>query len=130
MVTTQKAAEAMEAVFSARQSGQADVDANQERPRVTGSGNGIFLDGPQSLYKPGADGLVNTADDTAAGMASRRCDCPARISALKTADDQYVTLSTFTREIKIATSPARTPSCDPSRSRSSTRTARRTAPTR
>ena len=31
------------------------------------AGGGVFLNGEQQLRQPGADGLVNTADDAAAG---------------------------------------------------------------
>jgi type II secretory pathway pseudopilin PulG len=98
VVTTQKAAEAMEAVFSARQSGKLTWT---QLKNVNGAGgdNGIFLDGPQPLYLPGADGLVNTADDAAAGVET--VQLPGKDQGLNTADDQYVALTTFTREIQI-----------------------------
>jgi hypothetical protein len=34
---------------------------------LTASGGGIFLNGEQQMRQAGADGLVNTADDAAAG---------------------------------------------------------------
>jgi hypothetical protein len=95
VVTTQKAAEAMEAVFSARQSGKLTwAQLNNV------SGGGIFLDGAQPLYRPGLDGLVNTADDAAAGIETVRLPGPDR--TLGNADDQVITLGAYTRQILIS----------------------------
>lgn len=99
VVTTQKAAEAMEAVFSARQSGKLTWAQLKNVNGASGTDNGIFLDGPRPLNLPGADGLVNTADDAAAGLET--VQLPGPDQGLNTADDQYVQLTTFTREIQI-----------------------------
>jgi len=110
VVTTQKAAEAMEAVFSARQSGKLTWAQLKNVNGASGSDNGIFLDGPQALNLPGADGLVNTADDTvsvATSICPVKCwgvetvQLPGKDQGLNTADDQFVQLTTFTREIQI-----------------------------
>jgi len=59
VVVTQKAAEAVEAVFSARDSRKLTwTQINNV------SAGGIFLNGAQSLKLAGLDGLVNTGDDT------------------------------------------------------------------
>lgn len=97
VVTTQKAAEAMEAVFSARQSGKLTWTQIKNVQGASGADGGIFLDGPQSLRTPGADGLVNTADDG----AIETIVLPGKDQMLNTADDQTITLTSFTREIKI-----------------------------
>jgi type II secretory pathway pseudopilin PulG len=99
VVTTQKAAEAMEAVFSARQSGKLTWAQIKNVVGASGSDGGIFLDGAQPLNLPGVDGLVNTADDAAAGVETVRL--PGKDQKLNTADDQITPLSSFTREIKI-----------------------------
>ena len=105
VVTTQKAAEAMEAVFSARQSGKLTWTQIKNVTGASGTDGGIFLDGPRSLYMPCSDGLVNTADDTdtsptaICGLETVRL--PGRDQLLYTADDQITPLSTFTREIRI-----------------------------
>jgi hypothetical protein len=65
------------------------------------SHSGVFLDGPQPLKLPGPDGLVNTADDTTVETVV----LPGRDQILGTADDQIITLSSFTREIKILDVP-------------------------
>jgi hypothetical protein len=94
VVTTQKAAEAMEAVFSARQSGKLTWTQLKNV-----SAGGVFLDGEQPLYWAGLDGLVNTADDAAAGVETVRLPGPDRY--LNTADDQVIVLGAFTRQIAI-----------------------------
>jgi type II secretory pathway pseudopilin PulG len=86
VIVAQKATEAIEAVFSARDShrltwAQINNVAN----------GGVFLDGPQSLKVAGNDGLVNTADDG----AIETIILPART----------VTLSGYTREILIEDVP-------------------------
>lgn len=102
VIITQKAAEAMEAVFSARQSGKLTwTQINNV------SNGGVFLDGPQSLYLPGDDGLVNTSDDTVvkAGNGIETVRLPGRDQQLNTADDQVVTLNGYTRQILIQDVP-------------------------
>ena len=99
VVTTQKAAEAMEAVFSARQSGKLTWSQIKNVNGASGADGGIFVDGPKPLYLAGADGLVNTADDVAAGIETVRL--PGKDQFLNTADDQVTPLVSFTREIMI-----------------------------
>ena len=94
VVTTQKAAEAMEAVFSARQSGKLTW------PQINNVSNGgVFLNGLQPLYRPGTDGLVNTADDAVAGIET--VTLPGDDGLLNTADDKIITLGGYTRQIAI-----------------------------
>src|SRR5471032_393139 len=97
VVTTQKAAEAMEAVFSAHQSGKLTWAQIKNVNGASGSDGGVFIDGPQALKLPGPDGLVNTADDTTVEVIQ----LPDKDQLLNTSDDQYLTLTSFTREIKI-----------------------------
>jgi prepilin-type N-terminal cleavage/methylation domain-containing protein len=82
VVATQKAAQAVESVFAARDSRK----LQWSRIRNVSDG-GVFLNGPQSLTVPGADGLVNTADDGAVETG--------------TLGGNTVTLSQYTREIKL-----------------------------
>ena len=63
VISAQKATQAIESVFGAR-----DSKRLTWAQIANVSNGGIFLDGPQTVYKPGADGLVGTADDTAAGI--------------------------------------------------------------
>lgn len=84
VIMAQKATQAVESVFAARDSKRLTW------AQVTNvSKGGVFLDGPQSLYKPGNDGLVNTADDAAAGIET--LDLPG----------QTITLGNYTRTILI-----------------------------
>jgi len=92
LVATQKAAEAVESVFSARDSHV--ITWAQIRNENHG---GVFLNGPQALRTAGADGVVNTHDDGAVESV----DLPGPDQRLGTADDVTQTLDAFTREILI-----------------------------
>jgi type II secretory pathway pseudopilin PulG len=92
LVATQKAAEAVESVFSARDSHL--LVWSQLRNESTG---GIFVNGPQALRTPGPDGVVNTHDDGAVESV----DLPGPDQRLGTADDVTKALDGFTREIRI-----------------------------
>lgn len=96
VIATQKAAQAIEAVFSARDK-LPWVQLNNVKG-ATGSDGGIFLDGPLPLHTAGPDGLVNTADDDA---AIETIPLPGPDQLFGTADDQSIVLSGYTREIMI-----------------------------
>jgi Tfp pilus assembly protein PilV len=93
LLATQKAAAAIESVFSARDS-QTLTWAQMRNV----SNGGIFLNGPQPIKVEGADGVVNTADDGAVETVV----LPGRDQLLGTADDTRQTLEGFTREVVIA----------------------------
>jgi len=93
LVATQKASEAIESVFGARDS----HTITWAQLRNTGDG-GIFLPGPQPMRLAGADGVLDTADDGAVESVVY----PGPDQLLGTADDKTETLSSFTREIAIA----------------------------
>ncbi len=82
VIVTQKAAQAVEAAFAARDSHK--LTWSQIRNVSDG---GVFLDGPKPLTTPGSDGLVNTADDG-----------PTETMALPSGT---VALDGYTREIAI-----------------------------
>jgi type II secretory pathway pseudopilin PulG len=92
LVATQKAAEAIESVFSARDSHS--ITWNQIRNQAYG---GIFKNGPTPMTVAGADGVVNTDDDG----AIESVDLPGPDQRLGTSDDVTTTLTGFTREIAI-----------------------------
>lgn len=92
LTATQKASEAMESVFSARDS----HTLTWAQLRNVSDG-GIFLKGAQPLKEPGADGIVNTSDD---GQIER-VEMPGPDQLLGTADDEVETLSDFMREIQM-----------------------------
>lgn len=98
VIVTQKAAQAVEAVFAARDSHKLTWNQIRNVRGGTGADAGVFLDGPQPLKLPGSDGLVNTEDDSddietvpAAGPDHQ----------LNTDDDRDIVLNGFTREISI-----------------------------
>jgi type II secretory pathway pseudopilin PulG len=102
VIVTQKATQAVEAVFSARDSHKLTWAQIRNVHGASGSDNGIFLDGPQPLYTPGPDGLVNTADDgTPGGPNYETIILPGKDQILNTPDDQTIKLTGFTREILI-----------------------------
>lgn len=102
VVVTQKAAEAVEAVFSARDSRKLTWTqiANTDK-------GGVFLVGAKPLTVAGADGLVNTADDTSCGLTTclETVVLPGKDQKLETADDKTIELTNFTRKIEIADVP-------------------------
>jgi len=86
VIVAQKAQEAVEAVFAARDSHKFTwAQINNV------SNGGVFLNGPTSLTTPGNDGVVNTADDG-----------PIEQIVLPT---QTLTLSAYTRQIQIQDVP-------------------------
>src|ERR1700682_6426597 len=60
VITTQKAAEAIESVVSARDSHKLTWSQLQNVAGGSGADGGVFLDGPQPLKYQGPDGLLNT----------------------------------------------------------------------
>jgi type II secretory pathway pseudopilin PulG len=96
LIATQRAAEAIESVFKARDN---RVLAWAQIRNVVGAGadNGVFLDGPRDVRDPGPDGLVNTADDGAVETIVK----PGPDNQLGTGDDEVIALFGFTREIEI-----------------------------
>lgn len=62
LIAREKAREAIESVHAARDTGRASWNDINNR-----SQDGIFEDGELPLWKAGEDGIVNTADDEAAG---------------------------------------------------------------
>jgi hypothetical protein len=90
VIAREKAREAVESVHTARDTGNVPWAKIKNVPAP-----GVFLIGPQSLYKPGIDGLANTADDTAAGLET----LPGIDNVSGTSDD--VPLKDYTREIQI-----------------------------
>jgi prepilin-type N-terminal cleavage/methylation domain-containing protein len=94
LVAREKAREAVESVHTAR-----DTRVITWAQIRNVSAGGVFLDGSRPLNAPGVDGLVNTADDAAAGVETMRDPGPNGI--LGDADDILTPLSGFRREIQI-----------------------------
>lgn len=87
----QKAREALESIFTARQTQQITFTQIANTPA------GIFVQGMQPLTDPGPDGLDGTADDVPAAPIP----LPGPDGILGTADDLSVPLSIFQRRIDI-----------------------------
>jgi prepilin-type N-terminal cleavage/methylation domain-containing protein len=106
VVATQKATEAIEAVFAARDSHKLTWSQIRNVYGASADG-GIFVDGPQAVRVPGADGLVNTSDDGAVESTT----LPGRDQIMGTGDDTTITLNGYTREIEIRDVPDSPPNC-------------------
>jgi type II secretory pathway pseudopilin PulG len=101
LIARQEASEAMESIFTARDTAQITWAQIQNVSK-----GGIFLDGPQTLLTPGPDGLVGTGDDVA--DPNPACPGPARCMVAPgsdgirgTADDVVIPLNNYTRAIQI-----------------------------
>lgn len=102
LIARQKALEAMESIYTARNTQQ--ITFAQIGNIASG---GIFTNGATPLKSAGPDGLVNTADDAnfpAAGACPTGPECitmPGPDGILGTSDDTPLSLSNFTRQIQI-----------------------------
>jgi hypothetical protein len=98
-IAKKKAEEAIEAIFTARNTQEKSWDQIQNI-----SNGGIFKDGPQPLYAPGNDGLVGTINDDAAHPDVVIAG-PGPDGIMGTADDVVLPLSGMgmTRQIQIGT---------------------------
>ncbi len=88
LLAKQKAREAMETVFTARNTQNitfADI--------ANATNGGIFVDGFQVLREPGVDGIANTADDAAAPIETVTLQTPS--------GPQVRSLGTFERRIAL-----------------------------
>ena len=97
VIAAQKAAEAIESVFSARDTRLLTWAQIRNVAGASGTDGGVFLDGATALKTAGPDGLVNTADDGSVEQVEN----PGPDGIIGTADDQIVVLNGFTREIEI-----------------------------
>jgi type II secretory pathway pseudopilin PulG len=93
-IARQKAAEAVESIYTARQTSQITF-ANIQN---IGNGPGIFTAGFTAMTDPGPDGLDGTGDDVPA--APVRLPGPSGV-ILNTSADVLVDLSKFTRQLQI-----------------------------
>ena len=94
-IAQQKASEAVESIFTARDMGEATWTSICN----VGAGPGcIFMTGPRQLCDPGPDGIVGTADDNCAGLPDSIV-LPGPDG--KFTDSVRVPLSIFTRTITI-----------------------------
>lgn len=97
LLANERAAEAAETVFKARDSRVLTWAQIRNVRGGTGNDAGVFLDGPQPIKDAGNDGLINTADDGALMTMVK----PGPDGLLGTPDDIAVPYFGFTREIEI-----------------------------
>lgn len=97
LIANEKAAEAIETVFTARDTRVLTWNQIRNVHGESASDGGVFQDGPQALRIAGPDGLLNTADDGAVESIVK----PGPDNLLGTTDDEVVPLSNYTREIEI-----------------------------
>lgn len=105
LIARHKALEALESIYTARNSQQIPFTA------INNTGNGgIFKSGAQSLLCAGPDGLVGTTDDVScttfggATCPNGGVECwvlPGPDGVLGTSDDQTMSLANFKRTITI-----------------------------
>lgn len=99
VIVTQKATQAIEAVFAARDSHKVPWEQIRNVYGESGADDGIFVDGPQPLTMPGNDGIVNTVDDPVGSVET--IPLPGPDKTFDTGDDKSQVLNGFTREIAI-----------------------------
>jgi len=95
MIAKQLANEALESIVTARNTSQ--VSWAQVQNVANG---GIFMDGTNPIYLPGADGIVGTVDDAVAGEQTLTEPGPDGIFG--TADDVQIPLTGYQRTILIS----------------------------
>lgn len=102
LIARQKTLEALESVYTARNTQQVSFSQIANIPS-----GGIFTLGPTQMLCSGPDGLDNTADDVncpASGPCPAGPQCvvlPGPDGILGTADDVGMSLANFTRQIQI-----------------------------
>jgi type IV pilus modification protein PilV len=96
MIAKQLAQESMESIVTARETANSTWDQIQN----VGAGGGIFVTGFVPINKAGADGIIGTADDNAAGAET--VQNPGADGIVGTADDlPAAPLTNFQRSIAI-----------------------------
>jgi hypothetical protein len=92
LIAKQKAREALETIFTARNTQQVTFD--QLKNVANG---GVFLSGFQPMREPGTDGIVGTADD----QGVENMVWPGLDGILGNSDDEVRPLSEFERQISV-----------------------------
>ena len=97
LIAKSVANEAMESIFTARDTSQAQWSDIQNV-----NAGGIFLDTTtkQKIYTAGTDGIVGTADDYTTGSPETMI-LPGKDGILGTSDDKSIDLSNFSRTVAI-----------------------------
>jgi prepilin-type N-terminal cleavage/methylation domain-containing protein len=104
-IAQQKAAEAVESIFTARDIGQATWSTICNVSSAV-CGSGIFINGAEPMCDPGPDGIVDTADDyngTSCNVAADAIIVPGATGAVNVnaGGGTRLALSNFTRTVLI-----------------------------
>ena len=94
----QLANEAMEGILTARET----ANITWAQINNTGGAGGIFLPGFNPIWNPGADGIIDTADDAASGFQTLEIPGSTGIFAGTCPPDTCVPLTNFQRQITIS----------------------------
>jgi len=100
LIAKQKALEALESIYTAR-----DTQQLTFAQIANVGGGGIFANGYTQMLQAGPDGLVGTADDVNFPNCPGGAECfqlPGPDGILGTADDTTMSLQNFSRQILIA----------------------------
>lgn len=97
IIAREKATDAIENVFTARDTRTITWAQIRNVRGGSGADGGVFLDAPGALTTAGADGLLGTADDGAVEAVT----LPGPDNRLGTGDDLVQPLESFTRLIEI-----------------------------
>jgi len=97
IIAHEKASDAIENVFTARDTRSITWAQIRNVAGQSGTDGGVFLDGERPMSMAGEDGLLNTADDT--GVESIMF--PGPDNRMNTPDDQERFLTNYTRQIEI-----------------------------
>jgi hypothetical protein len=103
-IAHKKAEETLESIFAARDSKEQPWANIRNVQGASGVDGGIFLDLPQPLVAPGADGLYGTGDDILTSPEVVILG-PGPDGKLGTADDNVMSLQGMTRTISITDIP-------------------------
>ncbi|HXY14188.1 MAG TPA: prepilin-type N-terminal cleavage/methylation domain-containing protein [Terriglobales bacterium] len=93
--------EAMESILTARETSQVQWAQIANGNCAVGQNCGIFLPGPQSINLPGADGIIGTSDDAAAGPQILEQPGSTGVYAGTCPPDTCYSLNNYTRTIAI-----------------------------
>lgn len=97
IIAREKAADAIENVFTARDTRTVTWAQIRNVIGASGTDGGVFRDGPRPLSTAGLDGLLGTADDGPVEAVI----LPGPDNRLGTGDDRVQQLDSFTRDIEI-----------------------------
>jgi type II secretory pathway pseudopilin PulG len=100
--------EALESILTARETAQVQWAQIANGNCAVGQNCGIFVAGAQPINLPGADGIVGTSDDAAAGAQVLEQPGPTGVYAGACPPDNCVSLANYTRTIAIVPYPGDT----------------------